>query len=150
MVHDVEAGADFKRATGTTTKKLSKWLAAKGYVSEELARTGTFWGAKAARELPRAERASRILYEALRYKVRFHYPYEEDYPVFDCFAIVRIERGKLWLKPLQEGWGKKTLGPIIVPKKATELLEEGWSIECALERFRGQWRILNIGNVLPI
>jgi hypothetical protein len=37
MIRKVIAGQDLKRAAGTVTKKLSKWLAEKGYVSQETA-----------------------------------------------------------------------------------------------------------------
>ena len=33
MIRKVIAGRDLKRAAGSVTKKLSKWLAEKGYVS---------------------------------------------------------------------------------------------------------------------
>ena len=45
------------------TKKLSTWLAAQGHVAEdEAVQEGADLGAEAARDLPKAERAARILY----------------------------------------------------------------------------------------
>ena len=38
MIRKVMAGQDLKRAAGTVTKTLSKWLAVKGYISEEVFR----------------------------------------------------------------------------------------------------------------
>jgi len=37
MIRKVMAGEDLLRAAGTVTKKLSKWLAGKGYVTQEAA-----------------------------------------------------------------------------------------------------------------
>jgi len=45
------AGAELKRAAGTVTKRLSKWLADKGYIQEEDAAQGAEEGADAARTL---------------------------------------------------------------------------------------------------
>jgi len=41
MVRKVMAGGDLKRAAGTVTKKLSRWLAEKGYVEEAEAAAGS-------------------------------------------------------------------------------------------------------------
>ena len=64
MIRKVMAGQDLKRAAGTVTKKLSTWLAAQGHVAENEAQEGADLGAEAARDLPKAERAARILYDA--------------------------------------------------------------------------------------
>jgi len=71
----------------------------------------------------------------------------DDYIDFDHFVISRIEPGKIWLKPLLD---KGTFGPISVPKKATELLREGWEISCALGLSRRKWWIVEMGNVYPL
>lgn len=59
MIRKVMGGADLKRAAGTVTERLSKWLAEKGYVSDGEAREGMEKGAEAGRDLPKAERAAR-------------------------------------------------------------------------------------------
>lgn len=64
MTSKVMAGGEFKRLAGTVTKKLSKWLAEKGHISEEDAEMGEEEGATAARDLPKAEKAGQILYRA--------------------------------------------------------------------------------------
>ena len=61
MIRKVVAGQDLKRAAGTVMKKLSTWLAAQGHVAEDEAQEGADLGAEAARDLPKAERAARIL-----------------------------------------------------------------------------------------
>ena len=64
MIRKVVAGQDLKRAAGPVMKKLSTWLAAQGHVAEDEAQEGADLGAEAARDLPKAERAARILYDA--------------------------------------------------------------------------------------
>ncbi len=150
MVRKVMAGADFKRSAGTVTKKLSKWLAEKRYISEESAMDGMEEGAAAARDLPQAARAAGIIYNASEgYNIDPDDIDDEDYMEFDHFTISRIEPGKLWVE-IYEGGERGTLGPVAVPESATFLLAKGWNISCALGKVNGKWRIIDMGNVYPL
>lgn len=149
MTSKVMAGGDFKRLAGTVTKKLSKWLAEKGYISEEDAQMGEEEGAAAARDLPKAEKAGDILYQAAENIVFNPDKLEDDaYHDFDHYTIEKVEPGKIWLEVYNEK-GKSIVGPIAVPKEATELLRKGWDISCAIARIRGKWRIVEVANVYP-
>lgn len=55
MIRKVSAGAEFKRAAGTVTKALARWLAQKGYVAEQAAAESAGESARVARDLPAAE-----------------------------------------------------------------------------------------------
>ena len=141
------AGPGLKQAAGTVTKKLSKWLAEKGYIGEEDARDGAERGAEAARLLPMADRAAQILAEA---GDMFFDPSDlpdKDYMEFDHYTITKMEPGKLWLEGFVSGEG--VVGPIAVPRKATDLLQVDWDISCALARLRGRWRLVEVANVYP-
>jgi hypothetical protein len=132
------------------TKKLAKWLAQKGYVSEADAFDGAERGADAAKALPKAERAAQILYEATdAVEVDFDGLAEGDYLEFDHMAISRMEPGKLWLSA-HEGRSNRHYGPIAVPVAATKLLELGWEISCALFRAGGKWHLSEVANVYPM
>jgi hypothetical protein len=150
MIRKVLAGQDLKRAAGSVTKKLSKWLATKGYIADDEAQDGADRGSEAARELPQAEKATGILYEAAAYlAIDPDGLADEDYLEFDHYTIGKVEPGELWL----EHWagGKTRLcGPIPVPHTATKLLQQGWDISCALGRIRGKWQIVEAGNVYPL
>lgn len=149
MIRKVMAGQDLKRAAGTVTKKLSKWLAAKGYVSDDEAQAGTDRGAEAARDLPKAERAAGILFDAVEnLAIDPNDLADEDYLEFDHFTITKVEPGKLWLENF-EGGKTHLYGPLPVPNSATKLLREGWDISCSLGRVRGKWRIVEVANVYP-
>ncbi len=96
MIRKVMAGQDLKRAAGTVTKKLWKWLAAKGYISVEEAQAGADEGAEAARDLPKAERAAQILVDAVEdLAIDPNVLADEDYLEFDHFTIGKIEPGRL-------------------------------------------------------
>jgi hypothetical protein len=149
MIRKVIAGEDFKRAAGTVTKKLSRWLAAKGYLSEEAGQEAADRGAAAARDLPTAERAAEILRDAAdRLGIDPPDLAEEDYLEFDHFTIARLEPGRLWLE-IREGRKRRSCGPIPVPAAVTNLLRRGWDISCSLARVRGTWRIVEVANVYP-
>lgn len=149
MIRKVMAGEDLKRAAGTVTKKLSKWLASKGYVSDEKAQEGADEGAEAARDLPKAERATKILQDTVDdLAVAPNDLSDEDYLEFDHFTIGRLEPGRLWIE-LYEGGKRHSYGPIPVPNSATNLLRKGWDISCSLGRVRGKWRIVEVANVYP-
>jgi len=149
LIRKVMAGGDFKRLAGTVIKKLSKWLAEQGYISEEDAALGKEEGSAAARDLPKAEKAGSILYQAAETVVFDADELDDgDYHDFDHYTIEKVEPGKLWLEVYTEK-DKSAVGPIAVPKEATALLQEGWDISCAVARIRGKWKIVEVANVYP-
>jgi hypothetical protein len=149
MIRKVLGDAAAKKAAGTVVKKLSKWLAAKGYVTAEVGVDAAQTGAAAARDLPRAERAGDLLFaEAARLPVDPIELADEDYLEFEHHRIVKIEPGTVWLEVYRTG-PKPELVPVKVSRAATSLLEENWTLSCALGRVRGAWRIVEMGNVYP-
>lgn len=143
MIRKVGYGGEtLMRAAGTVTKKLSGWLAERGYVPPEVAEEAAGRAADAARELPRATRLSEILYRVAGWSepIDVDRLSDEDY-VEDYLAIERVEPGALWF----EGG----IGPVKVPKEATDLAEVGWSVNVVLGRTRRGWHLLEVGNVYP-
>jgi len=149
MIRNVIAGEDFLRAAGTVTKKLSKWLAEKCYVSQEAAGQATETSAAAARDLPRAEHTAQILRDAAdRLEIDVTRLAEEDYLEFDHFTIARVEPGRVWLEVREDGKMRER-GPIPAPEPATRWLRPGWTISCSLGRVRKSWCLLEVANVYP-
>ena len=147
MIRKIIAGTELMRAAGSVTGKLSKWLTKSGYVSQSEAKEAAQESVKASRDLPKAERAARLIYESTeRLPIDPNEIHEDDYIDFDHFVVSRIEPGKIWLEPSYEAG---LFGPISVPKKATELLREGWEISCALGLSRRKWWIVEMGSVYP-
>lgn len=143
MVRKVIAGQELLRAAGTVTKKLAAWLEEKGYAGAAETRRAKALGRSAARDLPRAEALRRILYELTEVppEGRLLEEFEDDYA-----EIARVEPGRLWF----QGTDGESIGPVAVPRRATELATVGWSVSAlALGRTRRGWRILEVGNVYP-
>ena len=149
MIRKVVAGQDLKRAAGTVTKKLSTWLAAQGHAAEDEAQEGADLGAEAARDLPKAERAARILYDATTNLALGSHDLGDDFLEFDHRTIAKVEAGRLWLEGFERGT-RRAYGPILVPAAATKLLCKGWDLSCALGRVDGTWRIVEVANVYPV
>jgi hypothetical protein len=147
MVRKVLGGTDLKRCAGTVTRKLSTWLAEKGHISEGSATVGRQIGAGAARDLPKAERAARILDETgLRLSVDPDDLLPEDHVEFDHFRIVRLEGARVWI---EASLGDEKLDAVPIPREAAALLKDNWEIACECVRVRGTWRLINVANVYP-
>ncbi len=149
MVRNVIAGEDLLRAAGTVTKKLSKWLVEQGYISPEIGGDATETSGTAARDLPRAERAAKILRDACeRLGADAATLDDKDFLEFEHFTITRVEPGRLWLAAWQDR-AMRERGPIAAPEPATRWLRPGWTISCSLGRIRKSWHLLDVANVYP-
>ncbi|MDQ6781980.1 MAG: hypothetical protein M3063_00730 [Actinomycetota bacterium] len=141
MIRKVAAGEELLRSAGTVTKKLVGWLADGGHLDTADARDAGERAAEAARDLPRAEKLSRLLYEhACRSSIDTESLGDDDY-IEDYLTINRVEPGLLWF----EGG----VGPVKVPRAASALAQAGWSVSVSLGRSRGQWQVVEVGNVYP-
>ena len=141
MVRKVIAGAELLRAAGTVTKKLAKWLGEGGYVDADDVADVVERGGEAGRDLPRAERLSGILFTLAREAgVDVHGVDDEDY-VEDYLTIERVESGALFF----EGG----VGPLEVPKAASDLARVGWSLYASLARTKQGWQLVEVGVVYP-
>ena len=150
LVRKVIASEDFLRQVGTVVRKLTKWLVANGHVPQESGEIAAERAADSARDLPKARRAADILARAvLTQDVDPEEVVDENYLEFDHFTIVRLERGKLWLEGFASLLASGSIGPVPVPVAATNLLEKGWAISCALGQDRGTWYLLEVANVYP-
>ena len=150
LVRKVIAGEDFLRQAGTVMRKLTKWLVANGHVPQDSGEVAIERAADSGRSLPKARRAADILARAvLTQDVDPQEVVDENYLEFDHFTIVRLERGKLWLEGFASLLSSGSIGPVPVPVAATNLLEEGWAISCALGKDRGTWYLLEVANVYP-
>jgi hypothetical protein len=141
MIRKVMAGEELLRAAGTVTKKLAKWLGVHGYLDENAVEDAVDRGAAAARDLPNAEKLCGLLFEQARKSMIDVQTLDDDDYVEDYLMIDRVEPGALWF----EG----TIGPVKVPKAASDLAQPGWSINIVLGRANETWHVVEVGNVYP-
>jgi len=144
MIRKVMAGKDLRRSAGTVTKKLASWLEEQGWVDPEEAADARERGADAARDLPRAEELTQILWDCSQAQPPGAILEEWD---DDLAEIQRVERGSIWFRDFRSG---EEIGPVEVPERASELARPGWTISALLlGRTRRGWRILELANVYP-
>jgi hypothetical protein len=65
---------------------------------------------------------------------------DEDW-VEDYLEIANVEPGKLWF----DGG----VGPITVPRKASDLARPGWSAFVTAAKLSGRWQLIEVGRVYP-
>ena len=141
MTRKVMAGQDLMRASGTVTKKLAKWLAAKRYATADEAADAVERGTDAARDLPMAEKLTALLYEFTSSKYS-----PDDADIEDQFEIKRVESGKVWLAGFDDG---RLLGPISLPPHATKLCRVGWTISGAVREIGKKCVLVEAWKVYP-
>ncbi len=142
MVRKVFAGQELLRAAGTVTGKLVRWLAARGCVDAESAADATERAKDASRDLPSADRLGNLLHEVADRapEIDVDAIAEEDW-IEESLQITDVQPGRIWF----EGG----IGPISVPRKASDLARPGWSVFVTLVRTAGTWQLLEVGFVYP-
>jgi hypothetical protein len=141
MVRKVMAGEELLRAAGTVTKKLAKWLGERAYLDPHGVDIAVDRGSAALRDLPRAEKLSRLLHEQARMtSINVHELSDEDY-IEDYLMIERVEPGAIFF----DGG----IGPVTVTTAASDNAEAGWSVSIVLGRVGKSWQVIGVGNVYP-
>jgi hypothetical protein len=145
MPHKVICGKETMQAAGTVTKKLTKWLVARGYLADdEEAEDALEDTRRATRELPASRDVLAMLDEYVNSE-----PVDEQecsQVLEDHFWISRIIPGQLWLEPFLQG---STVGPVPVPEEVTSLCQLSWDISGVVGETPAGWRFLEVWNVSP-
>jgi hypothetical protein len=142
MVRKVMAGQELLKASGTVTGKLVRWLAERGHIDANSANEASDRARDASRDLPMADRLGMLLHDVtdLAPEIDTDEVAEEDW-VEDYLQITDVEPGKIWFE--------QGVGPISVPRKASDLARPGWSAYVTAARLAGRWHLLEVGFVYP-
>lgn len=141
MLRKVICGDDLLRAASTVTKRLLKWLEARGDIDGVVAE-GAYAVAKAAgHDLPASNRLTFLLGDLADLD-----PFSAPEPptgevIEDLLTIERVEPGLLWFA---DG-----VGALGVPAEASALAKPGWALWAAVERTGDRLRLLDHGIVYP-
>lgn len=142
MVHKVTANRGLLRAAGSVTGALAVFLYDQGYVGEAERAGAVELAARAARDLPRAERLAGLLYKQSSQLPDFD---PAEVPEGDwlegCLVIEAVEPDALFF----DGG----IGPVATCDEAARLAEPGWVVNVVLARIEGSWRVIEVGNVSP-
>ena len=129
---------------GLAAKAVSEfcaWLAKKNIAPAQAANEAAALAATAAKILPCAEDANRLIWQAAQKCPKSAQQFIE----FGETTIKKIDKDYLWLE--SEG---TEIGPVVAPKEALMLLKAGWTINCALAKSSGKWHFCEVGNVYPL
>lgn len=146
IIRKVMGGAEIAEATGPETLQLLAWLEAKGYISGRAVEDAKEYARDAARDLPRAQKLSSLLYDVTRKRAPRPWVEELDLDA-DPVTISKIEPGRLWFTT----FAGEEVGPLTVPAKASELAVIGWEVSAThFVRSAKGWHLIEIGNVYPL
>jgi hypothetical protein len=142
MVRKVIAGQELLKASGTVTGKLARWLSERGCIDDQSAEDASDRAREASRDLPIAERLGMMLHDvaARAPEIEPEQVADQDW-VEDYVQITEVEPGRIWF----EGG----VGPISVPRKASDLARPGWSLFITAARSADAWHLLEVGFVYP-
>lgn len=142
MVRKVMAGQELLKAAGTVTGKLVRWLETQACIEPEAASVAAERARDGARDLPAADRLRSLLYDvaARAPEIDVDDVDDEDWAE-DQLMISEIKPGRIWF----EGG----VGPIEVPKKASDLARPGWRVFVVAARVKRRWHLLEVGSVYP-
>ncbi len=128
----------------TVMRRFSKWLKNNDYITEEKFNIIYSTVNEKKDSLPKAAELSDLIYdESIKNEFNKYNSYEEG-----NYAITKIKTGKLWVKDYM--MGGEEIGPVVVPKKITELAEEDFLVYLELGEKDGKYYIVNSGNVYPV
>jgi hypothetical protein len=121
---------------------LVRWLGERGYIDGTSADEAGDRACAATRDLPRADRLGALLHEVTDQAPAIDPDDVDDEDwVEDYLEIVDVQPGKIWF-----GNG---VGPIAVPRKASDLARPGWSAFVTAARIDKRWQLLEVGVVYP-
>lgn len=142
MVRKVIAGEELLKAAGTVTGKLMRWLGEHGDIDAASADQAGEQAREAARDLPMADRLGRLLHEVTRRAPAIDPDDVEDADwVEDYLQIVDVGPGTIWFE--------NGVGPIAVPRRASDLARPGWSAFVTAARVDTRWHLLEVGAIYP-
>jgi hypothetical protein len=142
MVRKVFAGQELLKASGTVTGKLVRWLSQHGYIDDHTAQDASDRAREASRDLPTAERLGMLLHDVAAGAPDINPDQIPDQDwVEDSLQITDVQPGKIWF---EDG-----VGPIAVPRNASDLARPGWSLYLTAARVADTWHLLEVGFVYP-
>lgn len=133
------------KSAGPVIRDLVAWLVEKDHAAQEDAADAMEKAADSARDLPRMEKLTSILYDLTERDV--HGKVLEDLDlVDDMVTISKVEPGRLWF----QGFDGEEIGPLEVPVESSKIAKVGWEVSAThFVRTAKGWHLVEIGNVYP-
>lgn len=144
LIRKVLAEEYFLKRSVTVMRKLCRWLNTNNYIDQEKFYMMYSTINEKKDVLPKSAKLSDLIYdESLKNEFNKYSFYEEG-----TYRITKIKPGKLWVEDYIEGG--EEIGPIIVPKKISNLASKDFSVYLELGKKGDKYYVINSGNVYPI
>ncbi|MFW6281166.1 MAG: hypothetical protein ACOC2I_04890 [Halanaerobium sp.] len=144
MIRKVMAEKYLLKKIATVMRRFTKWLKNNDYITEEKFDIIYSTINEKKDSLPKAAELSDLIYdESIKNEFNKYNSYVEV-----NYAIAKIKPGKLWVRDYMEGG--EELGPVVVPKKITELAEKDFFVYLELGKKDDKYYIVNSGHVYPV
>jgi hypothetical protein len=144
MVRKVVCGKRLLKSAGTVTKKLGKWLVAKGYISKEDSSATVDLATEAVTELPAAEELAEMLYSYAESHQISKWTDEVD----DYLTVERVNPGKIYFSAPEDVEDEIII--LSLPKRITNKCKVGWNISLFLGKTEKGWKIIESGGVYAL
>lgn len=144
MIRKVMAEKYLMKKTATVMRRFSKWLKNNEYIDDE--KLEIFYSTinEKKDDLPKAAELSDLIYdESIKNEFNKYNSYVEG-----NYVIIKIKPSKLWVRDYMEGGDE--IGPVVVPKKITDLAAKDFYVYLELGKKGDKYYIVNSGNVYPI
>ena len=140
MVRKVVVGKEMLKASGTVSAKLAAWLQTYGYIDQAMAAGAAECVRDASRDLPVAERLGDLLQDVAADTPDLDTDAvdEQDW-IEDQLAITNVEPGLIWFE--------RGVGPIEIPREASDLARPGWMVTLTAARTDDGWQLLEVSYV---
>lgn len=143
MIRKVLAEKYLMKKTATVMRCFTKWLKNKDYIDNKKFDEIYLTINEFKDVLPKVVELSNLFYdESIKNGFNKYSSYEEG-----NYAITKIKQGKLWVKDYMEG--EEEIGPVVVPKKITDLAVKDCFVYLELGKKGNKYHIVNSGNVYP-
>jgi len=144
MIRKVTSSKELMTNTGRVLSKFIKWLRENSYINNNEFELLYEAVNEIKSDLPKVVKLSNLFYEEATKNSLYQYEiYEESH-----FTIKKVEADRLWLEDYYSDSDMK-IGPVIVPKKISSFVKEGWTAYLELGRKNKNWYITGSGNVYP-
>lgn len=141
MIRKVAFPVEMVEATIHDVRDFVAWLADHGHLTAAQTRATLGRVARAADEIPAAERLSRLLHKEGRRSEALADHLRGTEIIEDFLVVERVAPGRIWLVGVD--------GPLKIPEAASRLARPGWTINLVIGRDGDVWRVLEVGNVYP-
>ena len=146
LQYKLNAPAEIKETFTKIVEEFVEWLKAKGHLP---AGTRCNFELSDAKCMYRAMHAVNVLEKAIAHSARSRKNLEDIRDCEPLYMVSRVKSGKLWFI-YYAGDKCDEFGPVNVPLGVSDLIEQGWLIDCEFGKYKGKWQFKSLRGIMPV